>query len=255
MSKSTNGLGQFRGKLGGVVYAVRNGQQVIRTYQPVVANPKSEEQRLQRAKGVLAGKLSHLITASVIVGMNGGSKSGRRAMFNKYLLNSIVSEIASTTGNAKATLVPDLLLLSNGPQLHAISRQSSPITLDSNTLNIRWNDGGWKGEIRLITLVSRYNDDSKQYDWHLFEAVVDVAEREHNITLPSSFSSGTQGDVFSYAIPIIINSETLVLNGSPLASTEGAKRTTFIANLVATDSSAISYAESELVAAEYVTFG
>lgn len=254
MSKSTNGLGQFRGKLGGVVYAVRNGQQIVRAYQPVVANPKSTEQRLQRAKGVLAGKLSHLIPASVIVGMNGGSKSGRRAMFNKNLLDSIVSEIAVTTGDAKATLVPELLLLSNGDKVHAISRQSSPVTLDSNTLNIRWNEGGWEGEIRLITLVSRYNDNTKQYDWYLFQAVVDVSSREHNIQLPSDFISGSQGDVFAYAIPIIVNDETLELNGSPLASTEGAVRTTFIANLVATDSSAISYAESELVAAEYVTF-
>lgn len=255
MSKSTNGLGQFRGKLGGVVYGVRNGQQIIRAYQPVVANPKSKEQRLQRAKGVLAGKLSHLITASVIVGMNGGSKSGRRAMFNKNLLDSIVSEIAVTTGDAKATLVPDLLKLSNGPQVHAISRQTSPITLDSNTVNVGWNNSDWEGNIRLVMLVSRYNSESKQYDWYLFEATADVADRQHTFQLPSEFLEMSEGDIFAYAIPIIINDETLELNGSPLSSTEGALRTTFIANLVATDSSAISYAESELVGSSYVTFG
>lgn len=254
MSKSTNGLGQFRGKLGGVVYAVRNGQQIVRAYQPVVANPKSTEQRLQRAKGVLAGKLSHLIPASVIVGMNGGSKTGRRAMFNKNLLDSIVSEIAVTTGDAKATLVPDMLLLSNGPQIHATSRQSSPITLDSNTLNIGWNDSGWEGNIRLIALVSRYDSESKVYNWYLFEATVDVASRQHTFQLPSEFLETSEGDVFAYAIPIIINDETLELNGTPLASTEGAVRTTFIAKLVATDSSAISYAESEFLGGAYVSF-
>lgn len=46
-----NGLiGTGSGKLGSSVFAVRAGQQIVRQYQPIVLNPKTEGQVLQRAR-------------------------------------------------------------------------------------------------------------------------------------------------------------------------------------------------------------
>lgn len=90
MSKSTNGLGQFRGKLGAVVYAVRNGQQIVRAYQPVVANPKSTAQSIQRAKGNLAGRISAITPWQILEGL-GSNKYKRRSRFLRLLLTRITA--------------------------------------------------------------------------------------------------------------------------------------------------------------------
>ena len=66
MAKSTNGLGQFRGKLGGAVFAVNAGEQIVRQYQPQVANPRTAAQLTQRAKMNLTGKLSAIVRNSAI---------------------------------------------------------------------------------------------------------------------------------------------------------------------------------------------
>lgn len=90
MSKSTNGLGQFRGKLGAVVYAIVNGKQIVRAYQPVVSNPKSAAQMIQRAKGNLAGRISKITPWEILIGL-GANKGTRRSRFNALLLKKITA--------------------------------------------------------------------------------------------------------------------------------------------------------------------
>lgn len=253
MAKSTNGLGQFRGKMGGVVFSVRNGQQVIRNYQPVVANPKSSDQRIQRAKAVLAGKLSHILTAPMIIGMNGGSKAGRRSEFNRVLLDAIESQISVTTGVAKATLMPERLLLSQGDAVHATVPDPSSIVYDSGTLQVGWRATDFAGSLRVILLVSYWN--GSEYEWRVYEKVVQASSRSVTVTLPANWQgTGNYGDVFAYAIPIIINEETLRLNGTPLVSSDEPDTSKYIAKLVATESSAISYAESEYLGTSDLNF-
>lgn len=50
--------GVITGKLGAAVYAVRNGEQISRQYQPVVANPQTASQIAARAKLKLLSQLS-----------------------------------------------------------------------------------------------------------------------------------------------------------------------------------------------------
>lgn len=253
MAKSTNGLGQFRGKMGGIVFSVRNGQQVVRNYQPVVANPKSSDQRKQRAKAVLAGKLSHILTAPFIIGMNGGSKAGRRSEFNRILLDAIESQIAVTTGEAKATLMPDRLLLSQGDAVHATVPDPSSIVYDSGTLQVGWNATDFAGSLRVILLVSYWT--GSEYIWRVYEKVTPASSRSVTVTLPANWQgTGNYGDVFAYAIPIVVNEETLRLNGTPLVSNDEPDTAKYIAKLVATESSAISYAESEYLGTADLNF-
>lgn len=253
MAKSTSGLGQFRGKMGSVVFSVRNGLQVIRTYQPVVANPKSTDQRLQRAKAVLAGKLSHLVTASLIVGMNGGSKTGRRSEFNRALLDAIESQISVTTGTAKATLLPERLILSQGEAVHATVPNPSSIVYDAGSLQVGWTNTDFAGSLRIVVLVSYWN--GNDYEWRVYEQVAPASQREITVSLPSNWQdTGNYGDAFCYAIPIVVDEETLQLNGTPLVSSDDPITSQYIASLVATESSAISYAESEYLGTAYLTY-
>lgn len=75
--KLTSIVGTGTGKLGGSVFSVRNGAQVVRTYQPVVANPQSEQQIAQRAKLKLASQLSAALTNEVAPFGRDGMRSPR----------------------------------------------------------------------------------------------------------------------------------------------------------------------------------
>ena len=50
MSKGSLFFGNASGKLGQVVLSTMKGQQIARAWQPKVANPKTSQQQLQRAK-------------------------------------------------------------------------------------------------------------------------------------------------------------------------------------------------------------
>lgn len=103
MAKTPIGLGQFSGRVGGVVYAVQAGRQVVRAYQPVVSNPKSTAQSLQRAKGNLVGRISKITPWQILEGL-GDNKFNRRARFLRLLLNKATAGQAAgdpSTFNAK----------------------------------------------------------------------------------------------------------------------------------------------------------
>lgn len=73
--------GVITGKLGAAVYAVRNGEQISRQYQPVVSNPSTAGQVAARAKLKLMSQLS-AVMAPVIAMRRVGAISSRN-MFVK----------------------------------------------------------------------------------------------------------------------------------------------------------------------------
>lgn len=103
MAKTPIGLGQFSGRVGGVVYAVQAGRQVVRAYQPIVSNPKSTAQSIQRAKGNLVGRISKITPWQILEGL-GDNKFNRRARFLRLLLQKATAGQAAgdpSTFNAK----------------------------------------------------------------------------------------------------------------------------------------------------------
>ena len=73
--------GTLRGRQGNNVFAVQNGTQIVRAYQPVVANPRTSAQQLIRARFSLAGKISGFTPSFAVSGMRGNSARSRRAAF------------------------------------------------------------------------------------------------------------------------------------------------------------------------------
>lgn len=94
MAKSAIGRGQFSGRLGGDVFVIRNGQQIIRSYQPVVANPKSMPQRLQRSKANLVGQISKITPFQILEGL-GSNKVDRRSRFLKLALKNATTALVN----------------------------------------------------------------------------------------------------------------------------------------------------------------
>lgn len=71
MGKGTIALGQFRGKVGGQVFRVVDGKQVMQSYQPIVRNPDTEPQQMQRAAIRKLGKLSRAFLVTLREGFGG----------------------------------------------------------------------------------------------------------------------------------------------------------------------------------------
>lgn len=128
-------LSRGSGRLGGHVLAVSNGQQIIREYQPNVANPRTSLQRIQRSKIVLAGKLSKLTPDAVIIGM-GASKRDRRSAFTR---NIIKQATASFVGDeARANLAYDKLVFSMGQMAGGVSATLGAVAAGAVTVTPSW---------------------------------------------------------------------------------------------------------------------
>lgn len=117
MSKVVGLIGSASGKLGNIVYAVVNGIQTARVYQPIVSNPKSAAQMLQRAKGNLAGRLSMITPKDAIAGLG----SNARARRSEYLRNILLGATSTLSdGDYVAKLEPEKLVFSKGSAIPVI---------------------------------------------------------------------------------------------------------------------------------------
>ena len=91
MAKGNLFLGMARGKVGSVVFSRLEGQQVSRAYNSQVANPKSLNQRIQRAVFATATRAAKFMSSIVdhsFFGVKDGAKCLRRfvELNSKYLL-------------------------------------------------------------------------------------------------------------------------------------------------------------------------
>lgn len=97
MAKIYGLFGAMTGKVADAVMVVRNGEQIVRKYQPVVSNPSSPAQVATRAKLKLLSQLS-AVMAPVIAIPRQGSVSSRN-IFTKvnYPLTSFANSEAAIT--------------------------------------------------------------------------------------------------------------------------------------------------------------
>lgn len=100
MGKIVGLLGSASGKIGNMVFAVMNGIQTARVYQPNVSNPKSSLQTMQRAKGNLAGRVSSFTPRTAIFGL-GGNNRIRRGEFLRTLLKAATVTVVDNVYRAK----------------------------------------------------------------------------------------------------------------------------------------------------------
>lgn len=139
MAKVVGMIGSASGKIGNVVYSVSNGIQTAKVYQPVVANPKSRAQMLQRAKANLAGRLSAVTPRDAIVGLGDNNRQRRAAYLKNILLNA-----TSTLSDGKyvAKLVPQNLVFSVGSTVPVIIASGATIS-SQGLLTISYTRAGY----------------------------------------------------------------------------------------------------------------
>lgn len=149
MAKVTKMVGNFRGRVGGLVYSKGEGaENYVRAYQPQVLNPKSEAQVDQRAKMNLVGRLSEVTPKGVLVGM-GSSGRMRRSAFNSNLLKMATID-RSASGTVVAQLNPEDVVFSRGVEaLSADVSSAAVVTATQVSIGLTLTDS---------TLASKYGE-------------------------------------------------------------------------------------------------
>lgn len=195
--------GVLSGKLGNTVLAITNGIQVARQYQPVVSNPKSTGQSLQRSKGNLAGRISSFVPRTAIMGLGVNARM-RRGEFLRNILKKSTTNYSE--GVYEAKIQPADVLFSKGAVTLPVTLQS--MTATSHSVAVVLNgaaDSAIAPEVyasrlvRLVTMVYELNSTD------LVEVITKVA------TMPAQGATATTNipiahaggyDVFVYAIPM-----------------------------------------------------
>lgn len=202
MARATSGLGQFRGKVGAVVFRVSQGKQIASAYQPAVRNPKSNLQTAQRNKMYLASQISKLVPREDIVGLAPrGSARNRRNMLIKNVID--YSGTSMENGIFKTVFQAQNLMLSNGRNMEefivpSLSQQSE------NTINISINATiGEENYNSLAIKLVQFDVINDAYSGYKSSWLALPTFDENGVSLSATFTK-TQGSIF-YLIPVLLN--------------------------------------------------
>lgn len=100
------------GKLGSMVYSVRNGQQIVRQYNPIVANPSTAAQVEARSKMKLMSQLAAIVAPVIAINAE-GLKSKRNLFISRnyplagYAENTAQIDMAGVQLTKSNTAFPD----------------------------------------------------------------------------------------------------------------------------------------------------
>lgn len=113
------------GKLGSMVYSVRNGQQIVRQYNPIVANPSTAAQVEARSKMKLMSQLAAIVAPVIAINAE-GLKSKRNLFISRnyplagYEQNTAQIDMAGVQLTKSNTAFPDFEVDRSGGQSIAV---------------------------------------------------------------------------------------------------------------------------------------
>lgn len=121
-----NGMaGKGTGKLGSMVYANVRGTQIVRQYNPVVFNPNTNKQIMQRSKFSLLTKLAASLNDALVFQGRGAMVSNRNAFikenFNNFVENSSNIRFNSLSLSSGRTDIAVYPTVTENSQTHALT--------------------------------------------------------------------------------------------------------------------------------------
>lgn len=159
-------LGTGTGKLGSSVFSTIAGQQVVRQYQPVVANPNTTAQVSQRSKFKLASQLASVLAPSIAIPRNGLRSS--RNEFVKANFPLIYQD------NDGAKIALDNVQLTNGR--YGLPMITGERSVDG-VLSIRMATEASPNVSRVVYVVYKRNS---EYDLEMLKSVIVEPEGTQN---------------------------------------------------------------------------
>jgi len=200
-----NPLGQWHGRVGGIVYRVQNGKQIA---MPVISREgktptRTPLQMMVRAKFTLAAKLAKITPIEVLRGLNA---SGNLNKLNRY--RSIIYKNSVATGDNgvyTAELDATKLIFSEGKSVGFDGSLTNGGCVTFNFLNV--------GELQKMMVVAVYADKEKQYVEVRYQLIELDETFEGSLTTGLPTWSGDKGTTQVYIVPL-----TLTEAGSSLAN-------------------------------------
>lgn len=203
MAKIVGFVGTGSGRVGNVVLSKGpNGLTISRSYQPVVANPRTDAQLNQRAKVNLAGRVSKLVPAEAISGLSMGSNRLNRQEFLANLIKSCV--VSKVSGVFQASVAPERVVFSHGTETPAASMGTIAVTANTVTLPLsNVTADGQHGE-RVVVMV--LNGDIDGYYKRC--QFVDVIYTENQASIVMNFAIPLEDDemILVYRCPFALTS-------------------------------------------------
>lgn len=206
MAKVTKMVGNFRGRVGGLVYSKGEGaENYVRAYQPQVFNPKSEGQVDQRAKMNLIGRLSEITPKGILVGM-GGTGRMRRSAFNANLLRMAIVD-RSDPSRIVAQLNPEDIIFSRGSEaLKAVVSSAAVVTANQVSLALALTDSGLAGKYGERIVVAVIDPEDKGgYSFLRTSEVVFANTTAMEITVPFGTAIADESMVAVYRLPFVLS--------------------------------------------------
>lgn len=126
-------VGTGSGRVGNVVLSKGpKGLTISRSYQPIVANPRTDAQLIQRAKVNLAGRVSKLVPAQALSGLSMGSiRLNRQEFLANLIKSSVVTKVA---GVFQASVMPEKVVFSHGTITPRATMGNIALTANAITL-------------------------------------------------------------------------------------------------------------------------
>lgn len=250
MGKLVGLIGTISGKIGTVVYSKgEKGISYGRSYQPVVANPKTIGQVDQRSKMNLVGRMSQVTPFEVILGM-GGSKRMRRSEFNKLLLNAATID-RSVPGTVVAKIDPEDILFSKGAQaLEANVSSAGATTATAATIGLTLADAtlaGKYGERIVVAVIDP--SDKGGYSLVKFADVVFDDTTAKSVTINYGAPIVDESLVCIYRLPFQLTEQGAAMRTETIAN----NGTDIIAKVLLSNNLVRDWGQSELATTEVFT--
>lgn len=126
MAKIYGLFGTMTGKVADVVMTVRNGEQIARKYQPIVANPSTQAQVESRAKMKMMSQLSAVLAPFIAIRRE-GTKSSRNLFVKKNYGAATYEGTQASVNLNEVQLTKSAVAL---PTVVAARQVEAPSTLD-----------------------------------------------------------------------------------------------------------------------------
>ena len=202
MAKGNMFIGNGSGKVGNLVVATRAGEQITRVYQPRVANPKSYQQMLQRAKFANAVKFYKKAVQNFFK-FAFEDKKKSESDYNAFMRHNIMNSTLLVKGNVDDAYFPALgrWVMSSGSLPNAFNienAEASGFAFDSEGIkaNATIGDissaligqGFHTGDIVTFVLITSpvtyldfdltnlYDSGLKQPDWLIVQFAIDTRD-------------------------------------------------------------------------------
>ena len=204
-----NGLNQWTGRIGGLVFKVVNGKQVIVPYKKEVFNPRTEAQMSHRAKIALASSINKIVPKEVLGGMS-EDRRRRRPLFSSNIIRH--ANVSVANGSVTAKLNANDLVFSQGV--------AAPVSVSGMVVNDGLV-GGTLGDLpenvdAVMMVAVVYDTTVGQYTRTVYEV---LSAGETTIRLDTQTTEA--GNVAHlYAVPMSLTSTGLSLTGG----SDGAER-------------------------------